>query len=126
MKHAKMNRNGENVRDLPNTKISFDSDIKSTEATSILTKSNDIEIIKHTFNKKTDVDTSKITLNKNFAHGRMGSSTSTSKPLAMRAKTLISESGVKPPCYQPRTIYNPLINVPRPLNNLNSAPAVSM
>ncbi|CAG9831081.1 unnamed protein product [Diabrotica balteata] len=106
-KHSKLNRNGEHVRDLPKTTEFESKTVNSTLLTTTGYNTSEIPA-----KKEPEVLKSSIV---NRSSPRPGTPTTT-KPLAMRAKTLISESGVKPPCYQPRSAYGPLFNVPRPVN----------
>ncbi|XP_057671095.1 mucin-2-like isoform X1 [Diorhabda carinulata] len=126
-KHSKLNRNGENLKDLQ--KVTCVSEIKITNVvtTSTVTILNSTSL--HKFNpvKKLESEPTKPNIiNKSISNiQRPGTPTSTTKPLAMRAKTLISETGVKPPCYQPRTVYGSSINVPKTLTSTTTLSIVS-
>ncbi|KAG5900094.1 hypothetical protein JTB14_016063 [Gonioctena quinquepunctata] len=129
-KHSKLNRNGENVKDITAT-IAIPSEVEmisgavTSKTSSVMRNVNTVATSEPCISKQNSP-------NKNFTFvqsqlNRPGTPLSMPKLPAISVKSSTvtvkppstSYSGVKPPCYMPKSSYNPVINVPKPVTSTN-------
>ncbi|KAJ8957916.1 hypothetical protein NQ318_001913 [Aromia moschata] len=126
-KHSKLNRNGENVKELaknqapePESATPVVTTSAAAVSTSAKTSTSDVAFPKPSF------------INKNFPNAQLsrpGTPIMSTKPSIMSTRPSIIPpkttpacyAGVKPPCYMPKTTYSAVINVPKPTTSSGGA-----
>ncbi|CAG9860973.1 unnamed protein product [Phyllotreta striolata] len=129
-KYSKINRNGENVKEISTTKASLDSVTKSVETNSNSINADELkQNVSEKAETKKNCETITVT------------SSSTPASHSLQLKTMVSEAGLQSTCYQPKTacsivvsnsistpnIYSKITNAKStPIFNTKSASDVSV
>nr|XP_023014389.1 uncharacterized protein YMR317W-like isoform X2 [Leptinotarsa decemlineata] len=122
-KHSKLNRNGENVKEGTLTKaITSESELLSSVTNLFTTTTSETTVSKANLMNKSGMFAQSQSSKSETPVSLAKSPVQTLKPSTVSAKSpLASYGSVKPPCYMPKSSYNPIINVPKPVtsNSLN-------